>query len=249
LGEAPAIPAVFGKLRPWMTRGDAARARPGDWGSKWSYAPAGKVTVTLHAGQPDESDNPIELLSMMLEHPDVVSHLHAAWGAPQVRGYDGVTACWLAPTTKLKACYARSLEQATIDVTTYVTLADALAGDRRLDQVAGHIGASRRDLIQTYPLFVENLDPDHRWIEVHVPATEYAAEANPDRLVFYLDRNEVVDEVALRFGANDPTQRPAMVAALRAAGAAAERDGLHATILEDEPIDVVVVLSRAQDLR
>jgi hypothetical protein len=103
--------------------------------------------------------------------------------------------------------------------------------------------------VKAYPLFVENLDPDQRWIDVHFPSTEYAATAGPDRVLFYLDAAENVEEIALRFGGNDPTLRPALTETLRAAAKAVEKDGLHATVLEDEPLDVVVVLSRQNDLR
>ncbi len=249
LGAEPSVPPVFGKLRPWMTRGDAARARPAEWKTAWTVKAPGAIGAVAHAGQPDEADNPLELLSLVIDHADTLSHLHAAWGTPDARGYDGVAVCWMAPSAKLKACFARAMGDPTVDIGGYQPLADALAGPRRLATLAAHIGTSRRELIAAYPHFLENLDPEERWIDVRFPSTEYAAAAGPDRVLFYLDTREQVEEIAVRFGGNDPSLRPALIETVRAAAGAVEHDGLHATVLVDEPIDVVVVLSRRDDLR
>lgn len=250
LTAEPSVPPVFGKLRPGMPRGDAARARPKEWNGAWTVKAPGAIEAIAHAGQADESDNPLELLTLTIDHADTLSHLHAAWGAPDVRGADGATACWLAPSSGLKACFSTEFGKATVELGAYQPLAEALAGARTLGALAAHLGAPRADVVKAHPLFVENLDPEARWLAVHLPSTEYAAGAGPDRVVYFLDRGERVDEIAVRFGGHDPTLRPALVATLTAAARDTEAgaSGLHATLLE-EPLDVVIVLSRRDDLR
>ncbi len=126
LGTAPSIPSAFGKLRPGMSRSDATKARPADWSGGWSHQLATEPTVTVAAGHPDGSDDPLEALTITFAQAGAAWRLEQAWGAPALRAYHGGTVCWVVTASKLKACVGKDLDHDIVGLATYVPLADAL---------------------------------------------------------------------------------------------------------------------------
>lgn len=256
LGREPSIPGAFGALRPGMTRAEAVKARPREWGEAWEHALAGEPGVTLHAGAAEGTDDPLGLLMVTFDQWDARARLVAAWGTPDATAYNAATACWLAPGARLKACQLEHLDRQAVELGAYQPLADALApsSPRALGKLIPLHGATLAEVKRAFPRGAEITSPDdpaqHRY-EVPFPATEYLAEVHPDRVVFWIDRAGRVGHIYARFGANDPALRPALVDALRAAVAAATgmaADDPSVALLESEPIDVVVVIDRDRDL-
>ena len=250
-GAEPAIPPVFGGLRPGMTRAEATKARPAEWGQAWEHALADEPGVTVGVTVGDRPGDPVESLHVGFEQVAAVKRLELAWGPPDATAFNAHTTCWLAPAAKLKACYVEAIDRHAIELGAYLPLADALAtgGRRVLSDLARHLGAAKQDVARAFPDHVEIEDPDdpslHR-LEVRLPPTEYSADTRPDRIAFFLDRAGQVREVAIRFGANDPKLRPALIEQVRAA---AQPLTVDVTVVEDEPVDVVVLLDRDEGLR
>jgi hypothetical protein len=157
---------------------------------------------------------------VIFDQHGAVARLEQAWGTPAARAYDASAVCWLAPAARLKACYLPAISGHAIELGAYVPLADALGGKgrRQLDQLARQLGAAKADIARAYADATEltdDKDPSMHRLEVRVPPTELTAEVRPDRVTFFLDRNEHVREVAVRYGANDPDLRPELVKRVR----------------------------------
>ncbi len=252
LGSEPAIPAAFGKLRPWTTRADANKARPSDWGSEWSKSLANEP-VTLGTGEPE--DDPIPHLDVSFDQAGAAWRLEQAWGKPDLRSSDKSLSCWLAPSAKLKACHSNQLGHDVIELAAYMPLGDALgsSGGRQFSKMASRIGQSKAEIERAFPqhnTVVDEIDPTKNRVEIYFPSTEYMASAHPDRVLLYTDAKDKVHSVAIRFGANDPDLRAALVEQVRsmAEGLSGGSDAPNVTVLEGEPIDVVVVIDRDQKL-
>lgn len=244
LGREPAIPPVFAGVRPGASAGDATRA----WKGATELPHPDEPAVTL--GLAVERDV-VEALVIEFEQVGAVARLEEAWGPPAARAFHAGAACWIVPATRLKACYVESIDRHAIELGTYVPLVEALAPASRRDlaELATFVGKPRRDVERAYPDFVELADPenpDRHRLEVRFPSTEYTADVGADRVAFWLDRQGAVAVVAVKYGANDPGLRAELVERVRAAA----RDlPVHVTIVEDEPVDVVVELDREQALR
>jgi hypothetical protein len=250
-GSEPAVPKVFGGLRPGMTRAEATKARPSAWGNDWELTLPDEPGVTVGATI-GESPAVVESLSVAFEQVAAAKRLELAWGPADATAFNANTVCWLAPSAKLKACYVEAIDRHAIELGAYRPLEDAIGkgGRRALPDLAKHLGATKQDVAKAFPEGVELSDPNDRSlhrIEVKMPPTEYSADTRPDRLLFFLDAKAQVREVAIRFGANDPKLRPALVEAVRAA--AKPLTGVAVTVVEDEPVDVVVLLDREEGLR
>lgn len=249
--KEPRIPTAFGALRPGMPRADAEKARPKDWGGAWEHALADEAGVSLHATVGERAKDPVESLAVIFDQRGAQARLEQAWGAPAARAYDASAVCWLAPAAHLKACYLPAITGHAIELGVYVPLADALGGKgrRELDQLARHLGAAKADIVRAFADATEltdDKDPSMHRLEVRLPTTELNAEVRPDRLTFFLDRKEHVREVAVRYGANDPQLRPELVQRVREA---AKNVDVSVTIVEDEPVDIVVILDTDEGLR
>jgi hypothetical protein len=245
-GSEPSVPAAFGTLRPGMTKTEAGKARPKTWGQGWELVLAEEPGVTVGATVGDT----VESLSVAFEQVAAVKRLEIAWGPADARAFNANTVCWLAPSAKLKACYVEAIDRHAIELGAYMPLTEAIGkgGRRALVDLQRHLGAAKKDVMKAFPDGVELTDEDdptlHR-IEVRLPPTEYSADTRPDRLAFFLDK-EKVREISVRFGANDPALRPALIAAVREA---AKSVAVHVTVVEDEPVDVVVLLDQDEGLR
>lgn len=251
LGAEPSVPSGFGKLKPFVTRAEGAKLRPTDWGNAWSRTPSSEA-VTFSAGDPEGSDDPIGHLDVTLDQAGAAWRLEQAWGAPPLRAYDGSSSCWLSATAKLKACHTKQLGHDVIELGAFVTLDFALgkSGGRHLAALVARIGQAKADVERAFPqheTILDETDPTKNRIEVAFPSTEYMASAHPDRVLLYLDAKDRVHTIAVRFGANDPAQRPALVERVKAVAdeLASTKDAPSVTVLEGEPLDVVVVLDRA----
>jgi hypothetical protein len=247
----PQVPKAFGALKPGMTRTEAEKARPKAWGTAWEHALTDEPGVSVHATVGERAKDPVESLAVIFDQRGAIARLELAWGAPAARAWDASAVCWLAPAARLKACYLPAISGHAIELGTYVPLADALGGKgrRQLDQLARHLGAAKADIVRNFPDATEltdDKDPTMHRLEVRLPPTEFNAEVRPDRLTFFLDRKEHVREVAVRYGANDPTLRPDLVKRVRDA---AKTVDVSVTIVEDEPVDIVVVLDTDEGLR
>ena len=246
-GSEPAVPSAFGTLRPGMTKTEASKARPKTWGQAWELVLAEEPGVTIGATVGDT----VESLSVAFEQVAAVKRLEIAWGPADARAFNANTVCWLAPSAKLKACYVEAIDRHAIELGVYVPLTEAIGtgGRRALVDLQKHLGAAKKDVARMFPDGVELTDENdkalHR-IEVRLPPTEFSADTRPDRLAFFLDDTEKVREISVRFGANDPALRPALIAAVRDAAKAV---AVHVTVVEDEPVDIVVVLDQDEGLR
>lgn len=250
-GSEPAIPKMFGSLRPGMARAEATRARPSAWGQAWELTLPEEPGVTVAATIGEAAGGVVESLSVAFEQVAAVKRLEIAWGPADARAFNANTVCWLAPAAKLKACYVEAIDRHAIELGAYMPLADAIGkgGRRALADLQQHLGAAKKDVAKAFPDAAEltdELDPALHRLEVRLPPTEYSADTRPDRLSFFLDDRERVREIAVRFGANDPALRPALIETVRAA---AKTLAVTVTIVEDEPVDVVVVLDQDEGLR
>lgn len=250
-GTEPVVPSAFGSLRPGMTRAEATKARPSGWGQGWELALPDEPGVTVAATIGEQPADVVESLSVAFEQVAAVKRLELAWGPADATAFNASTVCWLAPSSKLKACYVEAIDRHAIELGAYVPLADAIGkgGRRALGDLVKHLGAAKKDVARAFPDNVELQDDKdaslHR-LEVRLPPTEYSADTRPDRLSFFLDGKGVVHEIAIRFGANDPKLRPALIETVRAAAGPLT---VTVTVVEDEPIDVVVLLDRNEGLR
>lgn len=255
LGTAPSIASAFGKLRPGMSRADATKARPADWSSAWSHQLSAEPTVTVAAGLADGSDDPIQALTVTFDQAGAPWRLEQAWGPPSLRAYHGGMVCWVVAASRLKACVGKVLDHDVVVLGSYVPLADALGkgGVRSLAGLVKHLGAFGKDVRQAFPQAIVVRDekaPTQNRLEVDFPTTEYMADVHPDRSQFYTDKDDRIHTISIRFGANDPALRPRLVEQVRAAAdqLGGGRDALSITVLEDEPLDVVVVMDRTDPL-
>jgi len=256
LGTEPTVPSAFGKLKPWMTRAEAKQLLPADWGGAWSHGMSGEPNVMLGVGEAEGTDDPLEHLDLTFDQAGSAWRLEQAWGKPDLRGYDKSASCWLAPATKLKACHSNHLGHDVVELATYVPLTDALAksSPRALATLVARIGQAKADVLRAFPhhqIVLDDVDPTKNRIEVTFPATEYMASAHADRVLLYLDAKDRVHSISVRYGANDPDLRPTLVQDVRAATEllASGKDAPSVTVLESEPLDVVVVLDRAGALQ
>jgi hypothetical protein len=234
-----------------MTRSAAVGARPKTWGEAWELPHPDEPGVTLAATIGDGANDRIESLSVAFEQVAAQKRLELAWGAADARAFNAATACWLNPPVRLKACYVEAIDRHAIELGSYLPLDEAIGkgGRRALADLVPHLGAAKKDVAKAFPDAVEIRDaddPTRNRLEVRLPPTEYSADTRPDKLSFFLDGKDRVREVALRFGANDPSLRPALIEKLRAAAAPL---AVAVTIVEDEPVDVVVLLDRDEGLR
>jgi len=255
LGSEPSVPGGFGTLRPGMSRKDAKKARPKGWGDTWHASASGETDVTLTVGLEDDSDDPIQRLTVVLKQHDAVARLSAVWGAPALSAFHKGMVCWLAPKAKLKACHTKDLDHDEIELVTYVPLADALVkgGPRTPAVAAGHLGESKSQIARTFPAAVEFNDPNdptqHR-LEVDYPTNELTADVSPDRTVFYLDKQEKVVAIHLWFGANDPAVRATAKDAIDGAVKQLKSsDEMLVTLRDQDEAAVVVVLDRTPGLK
>ncbi len=251
LGREPTIPPAFGKLKAWMTRAEASRALPADWSGAFSHGVSGEAGVTVAAGDAEATDDPISHLDITFDQAGAAWRLEQAWGAPDLNAYDKSASCWLATSTKLKACHGKQLGRDVIELATYVSLAEALgkSSPRAFATLIARLGQARADVERAFPQHETIVDPDHpdkNRVEVAFPATEYMASGHADRVLLYLDAKDKVNSIAVRFGANDPALRPTLVKEVRAVAdqLSTAKDAPSVTVLESEPIDVVVVLDR-----
>jgi hypothetical protein len=255
LGTEPSVPGDFGSLRPGMTRKDAKKARPKAWGEAWSAPVASETDVTLQAGLPDASDDPIQRLTVVLEQRDAVARLQLVWGAPALTAFSKSTVCWLAPASKLKACHTKDLERDEIQLTTYTPLVESLASGTVHTPVSAYtrLGKSKAEVMRAFPGAVEYNDPEdptqHR-LEILFPTNEFTADVAPDRSVYYLDKADKVLAIHLWYGSNDPALRAEVIAALDGAVKQVKPDADTLVAVRDQdPSAVVVVLDRTPGLR
>lgn len=176
-GTEPAVPRAFGSLRPGMSRADAVKARPKEWGLAWELALADEPGVTVGATVGDQTTDVVESLSVAFEQIATVKRLELAWGPAHATAFNASTVCWLAPSAKLKACYVEAIDRHAIELGAYVPLADAIgtSGRRALGDLVKHLGAAKQDVARAFPdhaeLSDEN-DPALHRLEVRLPPTE-----------------------------------------------------------------------------
>jgi hypothetical protein len=247
LGDQPAVPALFGGLRPWMPAADAAGARPAAWGDAWSAEVSRLVDVGALVS---ERYNHVHYLWLAVDVDDGPARLRAAWGEPALHRDEtsvlDAQDCWLGATTRIRACALANLDgDFLVRLSAYSRLDELLAAGGRFapDTLAGFIGKRARDVIAAYPERMPETMGRRGILAVYLPATEAEADAGPDHAWFYLgDDDETVESVALGLHFTGEARRAAVVEPLRAWAERLAGRGYQTRVDDDDTYDAALVI-------
>lgn len=217
LGNAPALPPAFGKLRPWLTTDELRAARPAEWGNLHWREHGKKREGGIRWGYTRISDakyHRVTELTVSFERADTRRRLIEAWGPPFTRrGPDSLhddEACWIALTAKLRACHRHgNFIGGVSDWVTFLALqplTDALATASSLapEKLGGYLGKTRPQLEKLFPDQLDDklLSKTNPAVVHFFASTEYRMSWLPDTLLFDFVDGKVV-RVVLAFESDD----------------------------------------------
>jgi len=106
-GKEPAIPKVFGKLRPWMTKKQVESLAPHpSMAGKGRYSPPAMPGVQIDAAYSRGYER-FQSLTLSIRGHDAREQLRARWGTP-VMSHERDRQCWFSLTNRLRACASGS---------------------------------------------------------------------------------------------------------------------------------------------
>ncbi len=232
LGKAPAIPAAFGGLRPWMPMTEGVAAAPAEWDGKSSRV-VGKVRWRYDT---DVKYHRVDELEVWVARDDLRHRLIAAWGSPFTHhpddGIRDERACWPAPASRIRACHARAAAGAwatdVVELQALQVLDETLGAASPVapEKLAGYLGKTRAEIRAAFADVIEDttLSKTNPSLVHPLIGSEYRMSWLPDTLEIYFVEDKVT-RVVLAFECEDKARAVELRERVTAAAKRAEGPG------------------------